>query len=165
MNTEDFYLQVNDDAEMVENASSMVDSIVPDKEAQPEHTDRVLEYIALLDCLQTNGVDPVQAVRYVQSLVASDPSVSVVYGRGSIVGAANSTRRNLNIKGLSALDIRTFKENGQPWDFSKASDRQEARTKLRVEKPKWLIGSPPCTYFSSLMNLNFAKMDATEVER
>ena len=30
MNTENFYLEVNDDAEMVEHASSMVDSVLPE---------------------------------------------------------------------------------------------------------------------------------------
>ena len=39
-----------------------------------------------------------------------------VYGR-SIRDQSSVTRRNRNIKGLDAMDLRTTKPNGEPWDF------------------------------------------------
>ena len=79
--------------------------------------------------------------------------------------AANSSCRNLNVEGLDAFDLRTVKENGQPWDFTRAADRAEARERCKSRRPKWLIGSPPCTYFSTLMQLNFSRMDPEHVKR
>ena len=68
-----------------------------------------------------------------------------VYGRGHITAQADGPRRSLNITGLNALDLRTYKANGEPWDFSKKGDRVEAETLIEVRKPTWVIGSPPCT--------------------
>ena len=41
-----------------------------------------------------------------------------VYGR-SIRDQSLVTRRNLNIKGLDAMDLRTTKPDGEPWNFRK----------------------------------------------
>ena len=46
-----------------------------------------------------------------------------VYWRGSIMADANLRKRNLNVRGLDALDPRTLKEGGTPWDFSLKKDR------------------------------------------
>ena len=100
-----------------------------------------------VDILMSLGVDPIQATRFTRGLYKDKPTVTEAYGRGSIVQAANTTCRNLNITGLSATDLRTFKASGEPWDFSKAADRELARQKQREEKPDWLVGSPPCTAF------------------
>ena len=65
---------------------------------------------------------------------------------------ANGPRRALNVHGTDALDLRTFKKNGDPWDFNLRRDREEALQRIDDEKPTWLIGSPPCTYFSAWQN-------------
>ena len=70
-----------------------------------------------------------------------------VYGR-SISDYNALHRRKLNIKGLDALDLRTVKANGEPWNFCKKKDRQEARRLIDRKNPLWIIGAPPCTSFS-----------------
>ena len=55
------------------------------------------------------------------------------------------------------MDLRTKKPSGKYWDFTKASDRREAKETIMQQKPDWLIGSPPCTPFSQLMQVNFRK--------
>ena len=79
--------------------------------------------------------------------------------------ASHGCRRSLNVDGLRAFDLRTFKPNGQAWDFHKAADRREARRYVEEEKPRWIIGCPPCTFFS-LWNqgMNHKKMDPERVE-
>ena len=57
------------------------------------------------------------------------------------------SRRNLNIEGLNAMDLRTIKEDGTPWDLTQSADRKAACQKIAEDKPDWLIGSPPCTVF------------------
>ena len=88
-----------------------------------------------------------------------------LYGQGRIIEASSGCRRNLNIQGLAALDLRTHKPDGSPWDFNLASDRQLALQLLDELKPVWVIGSPPCTAFSKLnLNLNFPKMPPEKVK-
>ncbi len=47
-----------------------------------------------------------------------------------------------------AMDIRTG------YDFDREETREEARTKLRKEKPSLLIGSPICGPWSQMNNIN-----------
>ena len=82
-----------------------------------------------------------------------------VHGRGAFLEAAHGNSRNLNLKGLCAMDLRTCKEDGTPLNFDLASDRQLAKDMVLRLEPTWLIGSPPCTPFSKLdVNMNFPKM-------
>ena len=43
---------------------------------------------------------------------------------------ANTARRDLNVKGLAAFDLRTSKPDGSPWDFTLRADRQLAMRML-----------------------------------
>ena len=159
--SDDFCMEVNEDLDMVENAQDMVSQVVMDKDLEQKAADLV----SVMDALQAVGVQPVEALRYAQSLARKDVRFMEVYGRGNIVKTANQSMRSLNVHGLSALDLRTHKENGETWDFTKASDRAEARDKLIKDKPEWLIGAPPCTAFSQWMHINYKKMKAADVKR
>ena len=59
--------------------------------------------------------------------------------------ASRGCRRNLNLIGLRAFDLRTAKPDGEPWEFTKGSDRRLARKIVEEEKQTWIVGSPPCT--------------------
>ena len=54
----------------------------------------------LAECLQTLGVSPVAANRFVASVLRSKPSLVEVYGRGSIMRMANGPSRDLNLLGV-----------------------------------------------------------------
>ena len=114
-------------------------------------------FVDMIDVLQIIGVDPVCSLRFACSLNKSDHATFMeIYGQGRIVQMANN-RRDLNMQGLDALDLRTNKPSGEAWDFRKKSDRQEAENLVRERRPMWLIGSPPCTAFSSFnQGPNFA---------
>ena len=127
--------------------------------ASPEPPDgAMVDTLALMDTLQTLGVDVVQANRFVTSLLRSSPTLIELYGRGKIKDMANGSHRNLNIVGVDALDLRTRKPSGDAWDFSKKQDRLEALALIRERRPTWVIGSPPCTAFSIIMGLTYKKM-------
>ena len=76
----------------------------------------------------TNTVCPVCALK-------TGPTFLEVYGRGHIMADANGTRRALNVHGIDALDLRTFKKNGGTWDFNLKRDREEALKLIDDEKP------------------------------
>ena len=149
--TADFYKEV--DADM-------------DDRAEPEDN----EMVAIMDILQTLGVEPEDANRFSARIMRVShqplhPSFVEVYGCGNIVNAANHILRNLNVSGLCAFDLRTAKHSGEAWDFSKKSDRVQALNYVKERKPTWIVGSPPCTAFSRLQGLNFPRMDPDRVAR
>ena len=133
---------------------------------------------SLVDVLQTSGVPVAEAVAYAVRIVKDiPPSTSLahvksynptffeVYGHGNIMKASHGCRRNLNVNGLNALDLRTAKPDGDPWDFSKLIDRELARFMIDEQKPTWVIGSPPCTFFNAWnQGINHRRMDPKRVE-
>ena len=63
-----------------------------------------------------------------------------------------------------SLDLTTTNDAGEPWDLSDKK-MQDAAIKLQDDQKPWLlVVSPPCTWFSTLMNLNIAKMDEVKVK-
>ena len=70
-----------------------------------------------------------------------------VYER-SIRDQSLVTRRNLDIKVLDAMDLRTIKPDGDPWNFCKREDRRLARDMIEKQNPDWILGAPPCTAFA-----------------
>ena len=57
-----------------------------------------------------------------------------------------------------ALDLSGNDEEGHAWDFTRADMREKAKALVLKEKPFVLIGSPPCTAFSSWQHLNAARL-------
>ena len=43
-------------------------------------------------------------------------------------------------------------EQGRQWDFTEADQRAKARRLIQEIDPHFVVGSPPCTMFSTLMN-------------
>ena len=70
------------------------------------------EMVAMMDVLQTLGVEPDDANRFSAKIMRIrnqpiNPSFVEMYGCGSIVTAANTVLRNINVNGLAAFDLRT----------------------------------------------------------
>ena len=146
--TFEFYKEVNADPELgVEWDGGMLEDTDGDHPMNP-----------IMDILQSLGVSAAdaanQSVKFIKCSSVSacdfgrpcnpvlrtyDPSFFEVYGHGSLVRAAHGVRRNLNIKGLCAMDLRTEKPGGGHWDFSLAADRRLAKEMLERDKPTWVV--------------------------
>ncbi len=63
-----------------------------------------------------------------------------------------------------AFDLRTCNAAGKPWDFRDKDMRREAKRMLEEQKPWILVGSPPCTPFSTWQALNERKRPAEKVQ-
>ena len=59
-----------------------------------------------------------------------------------------SMAKKMGMHAGSAMDLRTG------FDFTRKEDRDEARKKIKEEKPRLLVGSPECTMFSTLQQLS-----------
>ena len=72
--------------------------------------------------------------------------ITEVYSQPRVARACMSS----GLIGGSSLDLRTG------WDFTKPSHQAAAVMLVKSEAPLLLVGSPPCTKFSNLQNLNLA---------
>ena len=64
-----------------------------------------------------------------------------------------------------ALDLTTKDSDGRLWDFDEEEMQKRALARVCEERPMLLIGSPMCTAFSRLQNMNLAKMKRKEVNK
>ena len=56
-------------------------------------------------------------------------------------------------------------DDGLPWDLSTRKKRDKLWKIIREEKPRLVIGSPPCTPFSSLQNLTKHRLSREKQEK
>ena len=71
---------------------------------------------------------------------------------------------HMSLVGGPTFDLRSG-ANGVAWDFCKADHRRRAREQFQREEPFLVIGSPPCTDFCSVQNLNRHCFSPAEVQR
>ena len=133
----------------------------------PSDDDAEASVSHLVDMLTLGGVEPRIASLKAKDLTSPDKATFMeIYGRGSICREANQSRRDLNVAGLGALDLRTSKPDGTPWDFSKKDDRKLARDLVRKLEPDFIVGSPPCTAHCAWnRHMNYPKMDPERVRK
>ena len=155
--TTEFYREVNDDA--MDESGGQAWTIGEDGEFSVP-----IDPSSMIDTLREAGVDAVTAEEAIDRVFGmrrttkKSPTMVEVYGTSI---HSHLQRRNLNIRGLGALDIRTLKPNGEPWDFNKRADRKEVKELINRTNPDWVIGSPPCTPFSIWNHgINYKKMTA-----
>ena len=70
----------------------------------------------------------------------------------------------MGLKAAWAMDLTTLDESGNPWDFSKAEQRKRALKRLRKDRPLMPIACPMCGPFSSMNELNYARMSEQQVK-
>ena len=73
--------------------------------------------------------------------------------------------KQMGLRAGWSLDLTTRDENGRPWDFNDKAMRNAAVRELLNDKPRLLIGSPMCGPFSSMNNINYARMTDAEKEQ
>ena len=95
------------------------------------------------------------------------PDVSEIFSQPRIAQeAAMREYSGVQLKPGWSLDLtRRDPMTNRPWDLSKHEVRERVRKLVRSTKPFMLIGSPPCTMFSSLQNLSKNRRDQKEYEK
>ena len=78
------------------------------------------------------------------------------------VTAELSCLPNMSLVGGPTFDLRKG-ANGVAWDFRREDHRRRARQQIREEQPFIVIGSPPCTDFCAIQNLNRHRWSPEEV--
>lgn len=94
--------------------------------------------------------------------------VSEIYSAPRVTDAARRHARFGAMPGL-ALDLTGHDDDGRPWDFNVPGKREKAERLLDAQRPVLLIGTPMCTAFSNIQNLNKHRRDpgviAAEIEK
>jgi len=111
------------------------------------------DFVNMYELFMIYGVAPAEAKAKVCELF-SPPRVTAEMTRLPIVGLIAGT----------TFDLREDVD-GRSWNFLLESDRRRARRIIQTERPFLVIGSPPCTAFSIMNAINFARMPADEVRR
>ena len=88
---------------------------------------------------------------------ASRRIVSELYSPPRITKMISEGRYKHVAPGFAFDLTRIDPMDGCPWDFSRRSKRNRARTLIREQKPYMLIGSPMCKAFSAWQRLNRAR--------
>ena len=91
-----------------------------------------------------NGLDEID--RKILSAAILNVDITEVYSPERVARIA----KKFGMVAGSSMDLT----NG--WDFNREDHKRQAWSKIRDEAPYLLIGSPPCTYFSVLQELNKA---------
>ena len=82
----------------------------------------------------------------------------VDFGEGHSTQRVTAEAHKFGLVPAFALNLSTSDEQGNPWDFSVPGQRRKARRLNRNQRPMLLIGSPMCTAWSVLQQLNIAKL-------
>ena len=94
-------------------------------------------------------------------LMLIEMGVAEVYSPPRVVAMA----KRLGLQVGWSLDLTTKDEQGRARDFNKVEMRNHAIRKFLKDKPKLFIGSPICTPFSQMNNLNYPKIKPEEVQQ
>ena len=87
--------------------------------------------------------------------------VAEIYSPPRVIAMA----QKMGLRSGWALDITTTDVDGRAWDFNQLEMRNRAIRKVLKDEPLLLIGSPMCTAFSQLNNINYVRMPREEVEQ
>ena len=159
------------EAEDADVAQDMVDSLAVEVHVESDDDEALLDALAkdglgriltpkaareancIYEMLLVHGVSRGDAVAKVAELY-SPPRVTEELGR----------LPRMSLVGGSTFDLRAD-ANGVAWDFRRADHRRRAREQIRQERPFLVIGSPPCTDFCAIQNLNRRRWGPAEVRR
>ncbi len=81
------------------------------------------------------------------------------------ITAAAKRLPHLDILPGFALGLATTDGKGEVWDYDLAAKRQQAREPIDKEKPYMIVGSPTCTAYSIMQNLNESRRDPKTVRK
>ena len=99
---------------------------------------------------QVKQEELLENMRVVREALGCRADLSEVYSPPRIVDQA----KKMHMNGGFSLDFTVPDKSGYIWDFDQAECRDKAMRLVKETKPYMLIGSPECTPFSSLQNLN-----------
>ena len=85
-----------------------------------------------------------------ENLVHDQPSLYEIYSEPRVT----LTAKKMGLGPGWALDLNTVAPDGCNWNFDDPGCRAKALALVKLHKPRLLILSPMCTWFSQIQNIN-----------
>ena len=98
------------------------------------------------------------AMETMRSCLQSQYDLAEIYSPPRVVKEATG----MGMKGGFSLNFSAPDPDGYIWDFSKHECGQKAFALIRKSRPYMIIGSPECTLFSTIQNLNMRTPEGKE---
>ena len=102
-----------------------------------------------------------QLDKAMMGLLIANVQVAEVYSPPRVTEMAKA----MGLKVGWSLDLTTRDSDGKQWNFNETEMRNRAVRLVLKDQPLLLIGSPMCTAFSIMNNINYARMAPEEVQR
>ena len=96
------------------------------------------------DLEETLSLERIEENRRIIAMMANGNDITEVFSPPRIA----ETAKEMGLTPGESMDIKTG------WDFGKPSDRERAVEYIKMNKPFWVVGSPPCKLFSVIQRLN-----------
>ena len=124
-----------------------MDDDSPDKRLRPRSPTVSYRTDEDSEIMGDGGIDGLDEIdRKILSAAIMSVDITEVYSPERVARVA----RKFGLVAGSSMDLT----NG--WDFNREDHKRQAWNQIRDEAPYLLIGSPPCTFFSMLQELNKA---------
>ena len=107
----------------------------------------------------TNNIET-QLDKTMMKILLMNMEVAEVYSPPRVTQMA----RKMGLRAGWSLDLTTHDSDGRAWDFNNKEMRNRAARRLLQDQPLLLVGSPMCTVYSSMNQINHGRMTAEEVE-
>ena len=99
--------------------------------------------------------------RTMMEMLINNMDVAKVYSPPRVAAMANC----MGLRAGWSLDLTTCDSDGRAWDFNSIDMRNRPARKLIRDKPLIFIGSPVCSPFSAMNNINYSRMDTAMVQQ
>ena len=119
---------------------------------------QALDQIQRRERQQQCGAKQTQFDQAMRKILLEHMDVAEVYSPPRIAEMAG----RMGLRPGWSLDLTTCDEQGRQWDFNCPAMRNVAVRKLLQDKPRLLVGSPMCSAFSTMNNINYSRMTGQE---
>ncbi len=140
-------------ADTMNTAEEQTDKINDDQHQQRSASGSLSSDAPAAEGMQVDDATRAQIMQ-IAAKVINEIDITEIFSPVRVVAIAEK----MGLIGGLSMDLRTG------WDFTRAADRERCRQYIRRVKFLVVIGSPPCTMFSRLQNLNWGKSEERDAK-
>ena len=134
----------------------LTEAQVREKRHQMQHA---MQHIENQNEMKKDGIGS-KLNREMLTMLTTRMDVAEVYSPARVAQMA----RQMGLRGGWSLDLTTEDADGRSWDFNQLEMRNRAVRKVPKDRPRLLIGSPMCTGYNVMNNINYARLSQEEID-
>ena len=121
-------------------------------EKRPEEDEMIVDMFLRGASQGLSPREEVRRLRFIRGETANDAGkkITELFSPPQVNEKINRMSNKKGIVAGTSFDFIVDKETGETWNFLKPEDRRRCWSRLEEERPRVVIGSPPCTAFSAI---------------